>query len=72
MGTVKGLCHFLGVPWEEGMLDYGKAGTDSFVPGLGDWLEKIHTGRIQRVLDVPEPAPPQLKDVCVAWGYSPG
>ncbi|WP_051712937.1 sulfotransferase family protein [Spirillospora albida] len=72
VGTVSGLCDFLGVPWEEDMLDYGEAGTGSFVPGLGDWLEKIHTGRIQRVLDTPEPAPPRLKDVCLAWGYSPG
>ncbi|MEU8123202.1 sulfotransferase [Spirillospora sp. NPDC049024] len=70
-GTVRGLCDFLGVEWQEEMLDYGKAGTDTFVPGLGDWMEKIKTGRIQPDLLVPGPPPPQLKDVCVAWGYPP-
>lgn len=68
-GTVRGLCDFLGVAFEEEMLDYGKAGTDSFAPGLGDWTEKIRTGRIQPDLLVPDPPPPPLKDVCAAWGY---
>lgn len=72
VGTVQSLCGFLGVEWEEDMLDYGRAGTDSFVPGLGDWTGKIRSGRIQPELDVPKPAPPELRDVCVAWGYPPG
>ncbi|WP_412520652.1 sulfotransferase [Actinomadura madurae] len=71
-GTVRGLCGFLGVEYQEDMLDYGKAGTDSFVPGLGDWMGKIHSGRIQPDLLVPKAPPPELKDVCVAWGYPPG
>ena len=70
-GTVRGLCDFLGVEYEEGMLDYGKAGTDSFAPGLGDWTEKIRSGRIQPDLLVPGAPPPELKDVCAAWGYPP-
>jgi hypothetical protein len=68
-GTVKGLCDFLGVDWQPGMLDYGTAGTESFVPGLGDWKGKIRSGAIQSDLLVPDPPPPELKDVCDAWGY---
>ncbi|MFD0691564.1 sulfotransferase family protein [Actinomadura fibrosa] len=70
--TIKELCDFLGVAFEEDMLDYGRAGTDTFKPGLGDWVGKIHTGEILPDYSPPRPVPPELKNVCEAWGYPTG
>ncbi|OLT10851.1 hypothetical protein BJF79_25515 [Actinomadura sp. CNU-125] len=67
--VVKGICDFLDVPWEENMLDYGRSGTESFEPGLGDWMEKIRSGVIQPAVDVTRQVPEQLKPICAAWGY---
>jgi hypothetical protein len=65
------VCHFLGVPWEERMLDYGNFAHGHFKAGLGDWSEKIKSGRVQAP-EPPPPAdeiPPELVDLCRAWGY---
>jgi hypothetical protein len=65
------VCEFLGVPWEERMLDYGEFSHGRFKSGLGDWSPKIKSGRVQP----PEPPPPaeeipeSLVDVSRAWGY---
>jgi hypothetical protein len=73
-GVTRRLCEFLGVPWERGMLDYGDFSHGAFKPGLGDWSEKIRSGRVQ----APEPPPaeseipPVLLDLCRAWGYLDG
>jgi hypothetical protein len=67
------LCAFLGVPWEERMLDYGSFDHGAYKSGLGDWTEKIKSGRIQP----PEPPPPaeeipeQLVGLARDWGYLP-
>ncbi|MFD1722163.1 sulfotransferase family protein [Amnibacterium endophyticum] len=68
------LCEFLGVPWEESMLDYaavegGREG--EFVKGIGDWSDKIRSGRIQegRPLPAADEVPPALRAVAGAWGY---
>jgi hypothetical protein len=67
------ICQFLDVPWEEGMLDYGRYDHGRMKPGLGDWKAKIKSGEVQ----VAEPPPaleeihPSLHDLCAAWGYEP-
>jgi hypothetical protein len=67
------LCAFLGVPWEPGMLDYGRHDQGRYRVGLGDWAEKIRTGSVQR----PEPPPPPeevpeaLRPIAERWGYLP-
>ena len=69
----KRLCAFLGVDWEPAMLEYGRHDHGRFKPGLGDWTEKIRSGRVQP----PTPPPPvdeihpDLRPLCVAWGYLP-
>lgn len=65
------ICEFLEVPWEPGMLDYGQAGHGDFVKGIGDWREKIRTGRVQpgRPLPSPDEIPERLRDISKAWGY---
>jgi hypothetical protein len=67
------VCAYLGVPWEPGMVDYGAHDHGRFKSGLGDWADKIKTGKIQ-----PAPPPPPIEDIpapllpaCRAWGYLP-
>jgi hypothetical protein len=67
------LCTFLGVPWEAGMLDYGRFDHGRMKPGLGDWKAKIKSGAVQEA-DPPPPLEdvhPSLHELCVAWGYAP-
>jgi hypothetical protein len=69
--ATRGLCEFLGVPWEQQMLDYGQFDHGRYKVGLGDWEEKIRTGRVQK----PEPPPPPeevpavLRPIAQKWGY---
>ncbi|WP_283137728.1 sulfotransferase family protein [Rhizohabitans arisaemae] len=64
----RGLCDFLGLAWEPGMLEYGKSGT-SFKRGLGDWKEKISSGRIQQAAPFPDHTPEGLHEICRSWDY---
>ncbi|OEV29427.1 hypothetical protein AN219_16570 [Streptomyces nanshensis] len=73
--TLKGICAFLDVPFEPGMLEYGAgAGSDlhNLQKGLGDWKEKIRTGHVQQGRDLPGPdeIPEPLREISRAWGYS--
>ncbi len=71
--VVRGICEFLGVPWEPAMLDYGAGTRDTeFVKGIGDWTPKIRSGRIQpgRALPPADSIPPALRPVAEAWGYA--
>jgi Sulfotransferase family len=67
------LCEYLGVPWEPGMLEYGRQDHGSYRPWLGDWSEKIKSGRIAPADPLPsdDEIPPALRDLCTAWGYLP-
>ncbi len=65
------LCAFIGVRWERGMLEYGRQEHGPYARGIGDWSEKIRSGRVH-----PAPPPPavdeipeSLRDIAAAWGY---
>ena len=67
------VCGFLGVPWEPGMLDYGRFQHGRLKPGLGDWKEKIKSGQVQEA-EAPPPLDaihPSLHQLCADWGYEP-
>jgi sulfotransferase family protein len=65
------ICEFLGVAWEEQMLNYGEAGNSTFVTGLGDWSGKIRSGKVQpaRPLPADEEIPEVLREISAKWGY---
>ena len=67
------LCAFLGVPWEPQMVDYGRFAHGRYRPGLGDWKEKIRSGRVQPAAPLPavDEIPAELHGLCAAWGYPP-
>jgi hypothetical protein len=68
------VCRFLRVEWVPQMLDYGAVGRGPFFYGVGDWGDKIRSGRVQP--DRPPPEPAQIPDflipTCRAWGYLDG
>jgi sulfotransferase family protein len=66
------ICRFLDLEWEPGMLDYSSGLEDAKLGGgLGDWQDKIRTGRVQP--DRPMPARDEIPEVlvpmCTRWGY---
>ncbi|WP_344920422.1 sulfotransferase [Streptosporangium oxazolinicum] len=65
------VCAYLGVGYEPGMITYGDHGHGEFVKGIGDWRDKIRSGRVQpgRPLPAPEEVPEELREICVEWGY---
>jgi hypothetical protein len=67
------ICEFLGVPWEPAMLEYGQFDHGRFKAGLGDWADKIKTGRVQAPAPPPPPdeVPEALRLVARKWGYLP-
>ncbi|WP_240436401.1 sulfotransferase family protein [Streptomyces sporangiiformans] len=69
--ATRDLCDYLGVPWEPGMLDYGKKDHGTFRPQLGDWSTTIKSGRVQpaRPADPTAELPPRLVELARAWGY---
>ena len=66
------LCAFLGVRWEPGMLRYGETDRRRYKKGIGDWGEKIRSGRILAAAPPPSLAetPEQLRPFAIAWGYA--
>jgi hypothetical protein len=70
--ATQGLCAFLDVPWEPQMLEYGEQDHGRFKVGLGDWNEKIRTGRIQAPEPPPEETPAALRPIAERWGYLTG
>jgi Sulfotransferase family len=71
--ATRDVCAFLGVRWEQQMLDYGRFAHGPHKVGLGDWSEKIKSGRVQPPKPPPpiEEIPPELLDLTRAWGYLP-
>jgi hypothetical protein len=63
------VCGFVGVPFEPGMLEYGRFGHAGFTPGLGDSSLNIRSGRIQPPAPIPDEIPAGLAGICAAWGY---
>jgi LPS sulfotransferase NodH len=64
------VCDFLEVPWEAQMLDYGRFDHGRYRAGLGDWADKIKTGKVQAADAPPEEIPEPLREVSAAWGYT--
>ena len=67
--VTQGVCRYLGLEWEPGMLDYGEYDHGRFRAGLGDWADKIKTGQIQAAKPPPADTPPPLREIAAAWGY---
>lgn len=69
--VLRGVCDFLGVAFEPGMLEYGEHDHGRFKDGLGDFTDKIRSGRIQPPEPPPAEVPEPLRAVAEAWGYVP-
>jgi Sulfotransferase family len=67
--VVRGLCEFLGLPFEPAMLDYGRFDHDGFTDGLGDSSLNIRSGRIQPPTPIPDEVPAELSGLCGTLGY---
>lgn len=69
--VTRGICEYLGVQWESGMLDYGSKDHGDFRPQLGDWSEKLKSGRISAARSATPDIdlPPRLRELARAWGY---
>ncbi|MBD2896938.1 hypothetical protein amrb99_58900 [Actinomadura sp. RB99] len=69
-GVVEDICHHLEVPWDPNMLDYASS-DQAYPPGVGDWGEKINSGRIHQARPAPRPEeiPDRLRPWCREWGY---
>ncbi|MGP4112142.1 sulfotransferase family protein [Streptomyces sp. 4N509B] len=70
--ATRDLCAYLGVAWEPGMLEYGEHDHGTFRPQMGDWSEKIKSGRIQAARDGDhyEGLPARLAEIAEGWGYT--
>lgn len=73
-GVLQGLCDFLGVGFEAGMLHYGAVQRKPLRRGIGDWSAKIRSGTVQPPAPLPpvDQVRPSLLDVARTWGYAEG
>ena len=62
-------CDFLGVRFEPEMLDYDRFDHGRYRVGLGDWTDKIRSGKIHAAEPVPDDVPEELRPIAEAWGY---
>ena len=64
------VCDFLGVPWDERMLDYGAVDHGPLVWGVADSSDHIKSGRIAAPRALPtQDMPAELLPACRLWGY---
>jgi Sulfotransferase family len=65
------LCGYLGVRWDPVMLNYGRHDHGPFVPGIGDFTERIRAGRVLQARPDPteDEIPEDLRPLCRSLGY---
>ena len=67
------LCEFIGVNYEEDMIEYGKKVdmTSRFKRGISDWTGKIKSRKVQKGRRAPEAneVPKPLRAISKKWGY---
>jgi hypothetical protein len=70
VGETQRMCSYLGVTWTPTMIEYGQASHPPMRRGLGDWSDKVRSGRIQAAAAPPvEELPEQLRPIAESWGY---
>ncbi|WP_344173700.1 sulfotransferase [Pilimelia columellifera] len=69
--VIRGVCEFLGIEFDPTMLEYGRQPHGTIKAGLGDWTDRIRSGRIQtpRQITSRESLPEDLRALAVRWGY---
>src|SRR2546430_8646876 len=70
--TTRKVCGYLGVEWEPGMVEYGQADHGPYLAGIGDFTDRIRTGRVlsSRALPTEAETPEPLQPFCRALGYA--
>lgn len=65
------ICEFLDLTYEPAMVDYGQGDHGNFKAGLGDWSQRIKSGKVQPVEHIPtlDETPSMLRDISKKWGY---
>ncbi len=66
---VRRLCAELGLPYEPSMLEYGDNHPQRWRRGLGDWSEKIHSGRVLPGRVIADLGLPLVDELAAEWGY---
>jgi hypothetical protein len=71
-GETQRICDFLRIPWDAAMVNYGQNPVP-LTRGLGDWEDKIRSGEVHPVRDLPtaDDVPELLRGVTRQWGYLP-
>ncbi len=64
------VCDYLDVEWEPGMVEYGRADHGPYLAGIGDFTDRIRTGRVlpSRALPPQAETPEPLRPFCRALG----
>lgn len=72
-GQIRAVCDFLGVAFEPQMIEYGRFDHGPLKAGLGDWTDRIRSGRIQapRHTSGAVPLSATLRNISGTWGYLP-
>lgn len=63
------ICAYLGVEWGSAIYDYGRQDHSPFQFGIGDFGDKVRSGRNQPAQGPPGPIPPSLRHVAAHLGY---